>query len=45
MDLCCFDFSASGKSQGATTTYGLKEFRDLSTLLLTPGAIIKKLKD
>jgi hypothetical protein len=45
VDLCCFDFSGSGKSQGTITTYGLKEFRDISTLFFISGAIINKLKN
>ncbi len=29
LDFCCFDFSASGRSQGNTTIFGLKQYRDL----------------
>lgn len=33
--LCCFDFSGSGKSEGETSTYGIKEYEDIGTGNLT----------
>lgn len=35
--LCCFDFSAEGKSDGDMVTYGEKEKYDISTFLLIQG--------
>ena len=30
LSFCCFDFSGSGKSEGTTSTYGMKEHEDIS---------------
>ena len=32
IDVCCFDFSGSGRSEGNLTTYGIYEQEDIMTM-------------